>query len=81
MLKSMTTLPALAIGAALNTPAGWGCLALGRVRDLGIERELDGKRTDRDVLLIKFRTAEDLHRGDLAEFLSEHLDKVTQVAK
>ncbi len=64
---------------ALHSPKG--SVALGRVRDLGIERELDGKRTDRDVLLIKFRTSEDLHRGDLAEFLSEHLEKVTEAVK
>ena len=63
------------VDVALTSPKG--SVALGRVRELGFARELDGKRRDRDVLVLKFRSTDDLHRGDLAAFLKEHLDSVT----
>ncbi|MHB1037060.1 MAG: excinuclease ABC subunit UvrA [Pirellulales bacterium] len=50
-----------------------GRLALGRATGLGRSRELDGSRPDRDVLKLSFQSSEDLARGDLAVFLSEHL--------
>jgi excinuclease ABC subunit A len=45
---------------------------LGRIADLGADRELDGSHTNRDHLRIRFRTDDDLDRGDLEAFLREH---------
>ena len=50
-----------------------GRFAQGRITGLGFEARVDGEKTGIDVLRIKFRSAEDLHRGDLAGFLKEHL--------
>ena len=50
--------------------------ALGRISQLGQDRAVDGTRSDRDVLKFKFRSVEDLHRGDLSNFLSEHLSGI-----
>ena len=52
-------------------------VALGRIAELGFDREMDGSHEDRDRLRIRFRTLDDLHQGDLPEFLKEHLDEVT----
>ena len=60
---------------SLNSPKG--SIALGRVRELGFDRDLDGKRSDRDFVVLKFRSIDDLHRGDLIAFLKEHLAIVT----
>jgi excinuclease ABC subunit A len=57
-----------------------GTVAFGRVRNLAAERELDGKRGDRDVLILKFKSVDDLHKGDLVAFLKEHLESAA-VAK
>jgi excinuclease ABC subunit A len=46
---------------------------LGRIADLGCERELDTTRSGYDWVQIVFRTVEDLHHGDLTAFLREHL--------
>jgi excinuclease ABC subunit A len=50
-----------------------GKTALGRITDLGCDREVDGAREDRDLVKLRFRTAADLERGDLRAFLAEHL--------
>ena len=57
-----------------------GAVPLGRLTELGFDRELDQSKKDYDVVKLKFRTVEDLHRGDLAEFLAEHLSKQQQAA-
>ncbi|HEV3345286.1 MAG TPA: excinuclease ABC subunit UvrA [Pirellulales bacterium] len=51
--------------------------ALGRIASLGAERELATERTDKDVVKLKFRSAEEVSAGELAEFLKEHLRAVT----
>ncbi len=53
-----------------------GRFALGRIADLGYEPVLDGQRSDRDFVRLKFRTSDDLKRGDLACFLQEHLESL-----
>jgi excinuclease ABC subunit A len=50
-----------------------GRFTLGQITDLGYHPELDGARPKQDVIRLKFRTAADLARGDLREFLKEHL--------
>jgi excinuclease ABC subunit A len=50
-----------------------GRFAQGRLASLGFDSQVDGQRTGYDVLRMKFRSEEDLHRGDLAGFLKEHL--------
>ena len=46
--------------------------ALGRIAGLARERQLNTERPDKDIAKFRFRSSDDLHRGDLAEFLSEH---------
>lgn len=53
-----------------------GKIALGRTTDLGYDRELDATREDRDLVKLRFRTLNDLERGDLRQFLKEHLESV-----
>ena len=48
----------------------------GRITELGHEPEIDAKRPECDYILLKFRSQEDLARGNLAEFLAEHLRAV-----
>ncbi len=50
-----------------------GCITQGRLTGLGYEAQWDGQRPDCDVLRMKFRGLDDLHRGDLPGFLKEHL--------
>jgi len=50
-----------------------GRFALGRVTELGHEPEFEAQRPEYDVIHLKFRSSEDLGRGDLASFLKEHL--------
>jgi len=50
-----------------------GRFAQGRIAGLGFDAEVNGEKPGMDVLRLKFRSAEDLHRGGLAEFLKEHL--------
>ncbi len=54
-------------------------VALGRIADLGFRSSLDGQHDDHDILKLSFRHADDLHRGDLAEFLKEHLNGIRSV--
>jgi excinuclease ABC subunit A len=56
----------------LHLHAAKGRFALGRITELGRARELETGHAKRDTVKLKFRTAEDLHRGDFAAFLSEH---------
>ncbi len=53
-----------------------GRFTLGQVTDLGYNPELDGQRAKIDVIRLKFRTPEDLARGDLQGFLKAHLAAV-----
>ena len=55
----------------LNGPKGR--FALGRLTDLGCDRNLDATRADLDFVQLSFRTLDDLHRGGFAGFLDEHL--------
>jgi excinuclease ABC subunit A len=48
----------------------------GRLADLGSDARVDGQRPGHDLLRLKFRTVDDLHRGGLAAFLKEHLATV-----
>jgi excinuclease ABC subunit A len=50
-----------------------GRFALGQITALGHEPELDGQRAEVDYIRLKFRSPEDLARGDLRGFLEEHL--------
>jgi len=45
---------------------------MGRLTDLGHHPELDTERPGHDVILLKFRSPDDLARGDLPAFLKEH---------
>jgi excinuclease ABC subunit A len=58
----------------LNGPKA--AFALGRIAELGADRGLATDDSDRDQLKFRFVTTEDLDRGNLAEFLREHLDAV-----
>ena len=53
-----------------------GCATLGRLTGLAHDREVDATRSDRDLVRLRFRTVEDLHKGDLIAFLREHRDAV-----
>ncbi|MEX0676636.1 MAG: ATP-binding cassette domain-containing protein, partial [Pirellulales bacterium] len=69
------------VDLALNGPKGR--FALGRVKDLGADREFQSG-PDRDTVRFRFTSTDDLDRGDLSEFLAEHLaslsDRKQQVA-
>ncbi len=58
----------------LNGPKG--AFQLGRVADLAAKQALDNDPEDRDRVRLYFQSPEDLHRGNLEEFLKEHLDTV-----
>jgi excinuclease ABC subunit A len=45
----------------------------GRVAELGREREFQTADKQIDALKLKFQSSEDLQRGDLPEFLREHV--------
>jgi excinuclease ABC subunit A len=53
-----------------------GRFALGRLTGLGYDPQLDGERPDVDLVRLKFRSTQDLERGDLVAFLKEHLATV-----
>jgi excinuclease ABC subunit A len=59
----------------LNGPKGR--FALGRLTDLGCDRNLDATRADLDFVQLSFRTIDDLHRGGFAAFLKEHLSSLS----
>jgi hypothetical protein len=65
------------VGRLDGVPAGFSdnhVGPLGRLLPLARTRELDNTHPDRDLVKLGFRTLEDLHRGDLVEFLTEHRD-------
>jgi len=64
----------------LTLSAPKNLVGFGRVTNLGWDREFDSGRQDRDLIKIKFRTTKDLEKGDLKEFLEEHLDGVNTAA-
>jgi excinuclease ABC subunit A len=50
-----------------------GRFGLGRVVELGADRDLDDTRPNHDVVRLQFIEEQHLHRGDLEKFLREHL--------
>jgi excinuclease ABC subunit A len=50
-----------------------GRFGLGRVVDLGADRDLDDTRPNHDIVRLQFVEEQHLHRGDLEKFLQEHL--------
>jgi excinuclease ABC subunit A len=62
------------VDVVLNGPEG--AFALGRIAELGAERALTSEDAEKDQVKFRFVTPEDLDRGDLADFLKEHLDAV-----
>ena len=57
-----------------------GRFALGRLADLAAESFLDGSHADFDAVRLRFRTHDDLARGDLAALLAEHKAAVEEAA-
>ena len=55
-----------------------GRFTLGQLTDLGYNPELDGQRSNIDLIHLQFRTAADLARGDLRGFLKKHLAAVQE---
>jgi excinuclease ABC subunit A len=53
-----------------------GRFTLGQTTELGYNPEMDGQRSNIDVIRLKFRTPADLARGDLRGFLKKHLEAV-----
>jgi excinuclease ABC subunit A len=53
-------------------------VGFGRFASLAWERDMDATRPERDVVRLRFLTVADLNKGDLAEFLREHLAGVTR---
>jgi excinuclease ABC subunit A len=50
-----------------------GRVTQGKLAGLGYDAHVDGQRTGHDMVRMKFRSLDDLRRGDLAAFLKEHL--------
>ena len=50
--------------------------SLGRVAELAREPRVDTSHQQRDVVKLKFRDVDDLERGDLKQFLQEHLGRI-----
>jgi excinuclease ABC subunit A len=51
----------------------------GRITGLGHDARVDGSRPGYDMVRMKFRSLDDLHRGDLAGFLKEHLANLNEM--
>jgi hypothetical protein len=49
------------------------------VAALGRDRKFDGTRSEHDQIRLSFRTLDDVHRGDLTDFLGEHLAALDDV--
>jgi excinuclease ABC subunit A len=62
----------------LHLSAPKGRFTLGQITELGYNPELDGQRSNLDVIRLKFRTPADLARGDLRGFLTKHLAAVVE---
>jgi excinuclease ABC subunit A len=56
-----------------------GKFALGRIADLAIDREFQ-TGPHRDVVKLRFVSTEDLDRGDLKQFLTEHLESLASAS-
>jgi excinuclease ABC subunit A len=52
--------------------------ALGQLTALGHDPELDAERPDHDLIRLKFRSHDDLNRGDLPGLLQEHLKSLRE---
>lgn len=55
-----------------------GRFGLGRVVELGADRDLDDTRPSHDVVRLQFVEEQHLHRGDLDKFLREHLGSLSK---
>ncbi len=62
----------------LNGPSG--AFATGRIAELAAQRVINTD-DDRDQIKLRFVTAEDLDKGDLADFLSEHIETLRGAAE
>jgi len=49
-----------------------GDFTMGRIAEIGVEPEFDASRSEYDLARLRFRTTEDLHRGNLAGLLEEY---------
>ena len=67
------------VDLTLNSPKGK--IALGRIAELGREPTLETNHTRRDQVKLKFRTNDDLVRGGLLEFLSEHVSLMNEAVE
>jgi excinuclease ABC subunit A len=67
---TVITKRAQSLDLALTGPKG--CVTLGRLTGLGRDRELDATRASADIVKLRFRTVEDLHKGDVMALLQEH---------
>jgi excinuclease ABC subunit A len=65
-----------AIDLSLTGPRGR--FALGRIANLGVERGLQSDRNGKEQVKLRFCTLEDLQRGDLREFVKEHLASLSE---
>jgi excinuclease ABC subunit A len=66
------------VDLVLNGPKG--AFQLGGVADLGSHRSLAPATDDRDQVRIRFTTTDELHSGNVAEFLRTHLDALRGAA-
>lgn len=62
----------------LNGPSG--AFATGRIAELGSQRAISSSNDDRDQIKLRFVSPADLDNGDLADFLSEHLEALRDEA-
>ena len=67
------------VDLTLNSPKGK--LAQGRIAELGRDPTLETNHTRRDQVKLKFRTNDDLVRGGLLEFLSEHVSLMNEAVE
>jgi excinuclease ABC subunit A len=51
-------------------------IAFGRIAEIGHDAELDGTRTDRDLLKFKFRSVDELNQEVLERLIREHASHV-----
>jgi len=65
-------------GVYLHLTGPKGRFTMGQIAELGHHAEFDGERPNCDVLTLRFRNLDDLHRGDLAKFLKNHLAALTE---
>ena len=75
---SMVTKKIESLDLSVSGPKG--AFGLGRVANLGADRELDGSHPSRDVITIRFKLLKEVRDPNLKEFLKEHLGSVRQRA-